>query len=372
VRAVLFFSPTCGHCHDVITGTLPPLFLEHGGEPAITVDAEVPPDEVAYYLMSNGRLELLLVDVSLPDGQAMFQADTTRLDLDGMGVPRLDVADTHMVGAADIPAVFPGIVEDGLAGDGIDWPAVPGLDHALAPFVDEGLVSDAEAEASAAPSPEISGAAEADGAAAIPVGVDDDAGPLERVGRDPLGNGIAVAVLVLLTLSAAGAPLLAARGSLPTFRGWLAPVLATVGVGVAAYLAFVETGGVEAVCGPVGDCNAVQQSDLARFFGIPVGILGIIGYVAIVALWIDARVARGGLAEWGLVLVGVCAMGGTLFSLYLTFLEPFVIGASCLWCISSALVMAALLWVSAGPAVGAWRRLRGSPIGARTGTGRPA
>ena len=42
---------------------------------------------------------------------------------------------------------------------------------------------------------------------------------------------------------------------------------------------------------------------------------------------------------------------GVLFSIYLTFLEPFVIGASCAWCLSSAIVMTLILWASTGPAL---------------------
>ena len=38
--------------------------------------------------------------------------------------------------------------------------------------------------------------------------------------------------------------------------------------------------------------------------------------------------------------------GGTLFSIYLTFLEPFVIGAVCAWCLTSAVVMTLLLVVA--------------------------
>ncbi|NQV07202.1 hypothetical protein HQ535_11680 [bacterium] len=40
-------------------------------------------------------------------------------------------------------------------------------------------------------------------------------------------------------------------------------------------------------------------------------------------------------------------MGGTAFSIYLTFLEPFVIGATCAWCLTSALVVTGLLWLTA-------------------------
>ena len=60
-------------------------------------------------------------------------------------------------------------------------------------------------------------------------------------------------------------------------------MLSVVGIGVAAYLASIETTGSEAVCGPVGDCNAVQESEYAEFLGIPIGVLGVIGYWSSVA-----------------------------------------------------------------------------------------
>jgi uncharacterized membrane protein len=113
---------------------------------------------------------------------------------------------------------------------------------------------------------------------------------------------------------------------------------------VAGYLAFIETTGARAVCGPVGDCNTVQQSEYARLFGIiPVGVLGAVGYAAIIALWYCGRRATGLLRRFGQLGAWGAALLGTLFSAYLTFLEPFVIGASCLWCLSSALIITSLL-----------------------------
>ncbi len=69
--------------------------------------------------------------------------------------------------------------------------------------------------------------------------------------------------------------------------------------------------------------------------------------------------ARGSAVDWALLLIAVGAFAGTLLSAYLTFLEPFVIGATCMWCITSALVMVAVLWISAGPGWAAYQRLRG-------------
>jgi len=135
-------------------------------------------------------------------------------------------------------------------------------------------------------------------------------------------------------------------------------LLALAGMAIAGYLTFVETSGIPAVCGPVGDCNTVQNSEFAVLFGIiPVGALGLAGYAAILPAWLGARRLRGRAADWAGVLAFGLAAFGTLYSLVLTFLEPFVIGATCMWCLTSAVVITALLWLTSGPGVAALMRL---------------
>jgi uncharacterized membrane protein len=145
------------------------------------------------------------------------------------------------------------------------------------------------------------------------------------------------------------------NGLLPALPAWLElaiPLLAIVGLGVAAYLAYVETQAVAAVCGPVGDCNTVQSSPYARLFGfLPVGVLGVIGYVGILLAWLGGRLGADKLAAYmPLALFGMAGFG-VLFSLYLTYLEPFVIKAVCLWCLSSAVIITLLMLFSLKPAV---------------------
>jgi len=117
---------------------------------------------------------------------------------------------------------------------------------------------------------------------------------------------------------------------------------------VAAYLAYVETQAVTAVCGPVGDCNAVQTSEYAYLFGVPIGVLGVMGYVAILAAWVWGKWQGDGRAD--LALLGMTVFG-VPFSIYLTYLEPFVIGAVCAWCLTSAVVMTLLMLASVETAV---------------------
>jgi hypothetical protein len=98
VQGVLYFSPTCGHCHYVITEVLPGLFEANGGEFLVSYDESVSA-EPSFYLMSNGRLQLLMVDVSQPDGQTMYLADAEALGFEETpGVPLLQIADEWYLG----------------------------------------------------------------------------------------------------------------------------------------------------------------------------------------------------------------------------------------------------------------------------------
>ena len=175
----------------------------------------------------------------------------------------------------------------------------------------------------------------------------------------PNGFGLAVGIMVgmVLALAYTGAVAIQGFNSTPPrpAAAWVdgvIPLLAIIGLGVAAYLAYVETQAVAAVCGPVGDCNTVQASPYARLFGIlPVGVLGAIGYIAILVAWLWGRFGSGRLADYAPLATFGLALFGVLFSLYLTYLEPFVIGAVCIWCLTSAVIITLLMLLSLKPAL---------------------
>lgn len=192
---------------------------------------------------------------------------------------------------------------------------------------------------------------------------------LDNFRQDPVANGASVAVLVVMVLSVLIVGRRAAEWTGGRGFGTAVPLLAVVGIVVAGYLTYVETSGTLAVCGPVGDCNAVQQSSYARLFGVlPVGLLGLVGYVIVIAGWLAGRTGREPIADWARLVVFGVAFTGTIFSIYLTFLEPFVIGATCAWCLTSSIVITALLWLTAGPGTAAWVRItsRGRPPASET------
>ncbi len=176
------------------------------------------------------------------------------------------------------------------------------------------------------------------------------------------GFGLAVAILAVMILALIYTIVMTVRAQggaeVTAGPGWaqsLIPVIAVLGMGVAAYLTFVETRNVAAVCGPVGDCNSVQSSPYARLFGFfPVGLLGLLGYIAILIAWIVGRSAGSSrLGELTHIAMLGMAVFGVLFSIYLTYLELWVILAVCIWCLSSAVLITLLMLLSLRPALAA-------------------
>lgn len=300
VRAVLFFSPTCPHCHTVIENVLPPLQNQY-----------------------NEQLVVLQIDVSTESGFYLYQEAITHFSIpdERLGVPTLIVGDQVLVGSLEIPEKFPGLIEKGLAAGGIEWPALPGLSE----IVPE--------EPPSEPSK-----------------------PLFIVAflQDPLANSIAVIVLLGMLASVIGVSAIFVQdkdSKLTQWPKWALPLLAVIGLGVAMYLSFVEVTKTEAVCGPVGNCNAVQQSPYAILLGfLPVGVLGVMGYIALLSAWLIQQYGPKSLNKLSSLAMWAMAWFGILFSIYLTFLEPFVIGATCAWCVTSAIVMTLIFWISTGPA----------------------
>jgi uncharacterized membrane protein len=426
VFAVLFWMDGCSHCHYVLEEVLPPIQAKYGDQLEIQLIELVGGEEVV----------------------ALYQlAENRGIPKENVGVPLLVIGDHTLIGADQIPAELPGLIDVYLASGGVDWPEIPGLDatsptatpltlstpgrsatgavveavlfntpdcydcqlvvtQAITPaeerygsqlhvttmeivtsedvdylyqvaaqfgleqaqvdlpllivggsiLIGEQIVTELPKmmekylQAGGVSAPELPERVSSPPQTPTPVG-DPDAPP------SGFALAIAVIVVMLAVLIYCGVVFVGhARGStsLWVFRSdrfeWLIPVLALAGLAVAAYLAYVETQAVRAICGPVGDCNAVQSSPYARLFGVlPVGVLGLIGYVLILIAWQFQRTTKGKSAAWAAMALFGMVYGGTLFSLYLTYLEPFVIRAVCAWCLSSAVIMTAILLLSLAP-----------------------
>jgi uncharacterized membrane protein len=111
--------------------------------------------------------------------------------------------------------------------------------------------------------------------------------------------------------------------------------VALAGLGIATYLTVVHYGGGEPVCAVAHGCTTVQQSDYAALAGVPVALLWLRGYAAILA-----ALARDG--EGWRTAAAFLALAGLGFSVWLTYVEIGILDAICIWCVGSAVCMALL------------------------------
>jgi uncharacterized membrane protein len=240
------------------------------------------------------------------------------------------------------------LIEQGIAAGGVDWPDIPGLVEALP----QGLTGPVSGEVS----PDIEALLETLANQGREPGI---AGWLswtaDRFMTDPLANGIAAAVLLGMIVSVIWVIVLLLTREPSLAPRWMTialPVLSLLGLLVAGYLTYVESTQSSALCGPVGDCNAVQQSSYARLFGVlPIGVLGLIGYAGIALAWLVTQKTSGQIQRYAALAMMGMTFFGVSFSIYLTYLEPFVIGATCMWCITSAVIITAQMWLALPPAL---------------------
>jgi uncharacterized membrane protein len=114
-------------------------------------------------------------------------------------------------------------------------------------------------------------------------------------------------------------------------------VLTVIGLAVASYLTYVHYAGINPACTAGLSCIKVQTSQWSKLAGIPVALMGLIGYVGILGSLLAPDREEMRLATLGLTIVGFG------FSAYLTYRELFSIHAICEWCASSAVIMTLLL-----------------------------
>lgn len=113
--------------------------------------------------------------------------------------------------------------------------------------------------------------------------------------------------------------------------------LTIIGVGIAGYLTYVHYAGINPACTAGTSCVKVQTSVWSKLDGVPVALIGLIGYVVILGSLLAGDREETRLATLGLTLIGFG------FSAYLTYRELFSIHAVCEWCASSAGIMTILL-----------------------------
>ncbi len=99
-------------------------------------------------------------------------------------------------------------------------------------------------------------------------------------------------------------------------------VVCLLGIADAGYLTYVHYAGIKVACLAHGGCETVQASRWSKLDGVPVSLLGLIGYIGIL-LSLLVRNELGRAAGFGIALIGFG------FSMYLTYREIFTIKAIC-------------------------------------------
>jgi uncharacterized membrane protein len=140
-----------------------------------------------------------------------------------------------------------------------------------------------------------------------------------------------------VTVEAAGPSSIRSRlGSLDTLRRVML-VVAVLAIGLTAYLTYVHYSGAKPACTAGQSCIKVQTSVWSRLDGVPVALIGLLGYIGIfLSLLVRDR------DETRLATLGM-TMAGFGFSAYLTYREIFSIKAICEECVSSFVLIAILL-----------------------------
>lgn len=101
------------------------------------------------------------------------------------------------------------------------------------------------------------------------------------------------------------------------------------------------------------NCDLVNRSVYSQFFGVPVALIGLVGYFLLFGLWISDN--------WLLASLRLLAStAGLAFAIYLAYIEAAILATWCLLCIGS-MVMISAITVLAGSSVFGTRKMDSQP-----------
>jgi len=129
----------------------------------------------------------------------------------------------------------------------------------------------------------------------------------------------------------------------PAYRASIALVI--LGLLVSIYMTIYKLTENNAMCLGSGDCSTVNSSRYAEVGGIPVALIGVAGYAAILAVHVLER-RPGFFRSNGPLLIFGLALTGFLFTVYLIYVEIALIKALCPFCITSQAAMTLIFALS--------------------------
>ncbi|MCX6083012.1 MAG: vitamin K epoxide reductase family protein [Chloroflexi bacterium] len=127
---------------------------------------------------------------------------------------------------------------------------------------------------------------------------------------------------------------------------WISAGLAIIGILVSVYMTVYKLTSNNSMCLGSGDCSTVNASPYSEVYGVPVAFVGVLGYSAILGLLLLQT--RGGkfFEQNSIMAVFGLAITGFAFTLYLVYLEIYVIKALCPFCITSQITMTILFLIT--------------------------
>lgn len=310
--AVLFYSPECPHCHQVIEDILIPLKFQF-------------PES----------LQIFGIDSTTSAGSLVFQnyIETFSISSYRQGVPALIIGNTVLVGEEIEHRAVP-VIEAALSAGGAALPDIPGL------------LPDAGASGSQVDLKPIESVRD-EFLRASPAAPQTQVEDLETADKI-----LGLAVLLVLVFSLYFFFLRVSKfginsnpGAADTRIPFYLFLLVIAGLAISLYLSYVEIKQVDALCGPIGECNRVQESSFSSILGFPVAGLGAVYYFVFFILLCLYKNAERGFAR--ILSLGLLfpALTAVMYSIFLTSLEIWVIHAVCAWCLGSALISAVILMV---------------------------
>lgn len=126
----------------------------------------------------------------------------------------------------------------------------------------------------------------------------------------------------------------------------LSILAAVVGMAVGAYMTIYKLTDNSSMCLGSGGCDIVNNSVYSEIYGIPMGVFGFSGNLAILIMLILEKKAGDFFKKNASMLTFGLALVGFLFVLYLIYLEFFVIKAICPFCVAAQVSMIILFIVS--------------------------
>ena len=116
-------------------------------------------------------------------------------------------------------------------------------------------------------------------------------------------------------------------------------ILSIIGLIDSIYLSYLHHlvaggGGCPTQNLPGLDCGVVLASDQAKLFGIPVAWLGVLGFIGLFSLSLDRYLNMDSeRTYYNTILLPITGIIGTIFGVYLTYAEAFIINQWCPFCL---------------------------------------